>query len=472
MKKKIFYTITALTIFLCGCANFTDIEPKGKNLLNTAENLDELLNNDYQWLFRNPETAVLMNAVLPYWINIPSLIAEPVKTLNYVNVTWDESVDRVALTDNDSKYEGIYSVIGTICNPVILRADEVTGDQALARRVKAEAYVLRAWFHYLAVNLYAKAYNPATAATDGGIAYVFETEDPLAPSIKYTVGEVYDFILADLDAAFTLNSLPQEGVNRQRVGLSFAYAVQAKVLMSMRRYPEALTAARNSQAINGHIDNHNDLIEPVAPYLNMVFQRRTMGVREDLFVTITDLVFSAFSVEMESIFEPDAVISQYMPTYNTINDYPFDLSEAFYGVPGLKVWGSQEDAAFSSAGLTTVDMYLTEAECLLRNGELGPAKEKLEYIRERRIVADRYAPIDATTQAEIFALLKRLSRSDNFFTFKDFIDLKRWNTESEYAEILRKELLGVVYELAPDSGLWIFPFPRSATNFNTNLTQN
>ena len=124
---------------------------------------------------------------------------------------------------------------------MLLNVDVASGDRVLADRLKAEALVLRAWCHYLLVNFYAKAYNPATAETDPGIVYALETDDMAAPNEKLTVAKVYEMILADLNAALDLGSLPVVP-NKMRVGLSFAYAVKAKVLMSIRDYDGAFAA--------------------------------------------------------------------------------------------------------------------------------------------------------------------------------------------------------------------------------------
>ena len=44
----------------------------------------------------------------------------------------------------------------------------------------------------------AKAYNPETAATDGGIAIVSEYDLEATPT-KATVAQVYDFIIKDIE---------------------------------------------------------------------------------------------------------------------------------------------------------------------------------------------------------------------------------------------------------------------------------
>lgn len=74
-----------------------------------------------------------------------------------------------------------------------------------------------------------------------------------------TVAEVYENILADLETALELNSLPDKPINTMRVGKAFAYAVKAKALMSMLKFPEALEAAEASLAINDFIYDQRQL---------------------------------------------------------------------------------------------------------------------------------------------------------------------------------------------------------------------
>ncbi len=469
MKNKIFLTIIFAAVF-AGCAEFTEIEPKGKNLLSSGEDLDLLLNYDYRG-YSTLRHASLTGAIIPYMQNVTTLVNQNPKTLAYSWAFWDEEVNRAELTANDAIYEEVYKIVATKCNPVLSRAETASGDRALIDKLKAEAYVLRAWFHYIAVNFFAKAYDPATAATDGGIPYLLHTDVMSQPLKKYTVAQVYELILADIDAALKLDALPDENINRQRVNKAFAYAVQAKALMSVRRYDDALTAARNSLAVTDHIDDHNTMYA-AGSYVNDVYMTRPqISSAEDLLYTYTDFSYVIISAEMFAMFEPDAVFKVYPPDDVRILG---SSNSAAYGVPGLPFFYYTPPTIYSvsGCGLTTVDMHLAEAECLMRGGQTGPAMQKLELIRRNRILTDSYTLSTASTKEEVFALLKQLSRCENFYTVKDFIDLKRWNAEPEYAATLHRELAGKTCTLSPDSDLWIFPFPQSATSFNANLTQN
>lgn len=468
MKNKLYALLSVFILFVTGCADFTEITPKGKNILNTVKDLNLLLN--YTYSADMSGVNYFINDFYPYSTNIPRLLKETSKTSTYAYFAWDESVDRVGLAESDGKYTSLYGIIGKVANPVLQNIDAAQGDPDVAHRLKAEALVLRAHCHYLLVNLYAKAYNPATAATDPGIVYSKETDPIGTPNEKLSVARIYELILADLDAAIALKSLPALPA-KMRVGLPFAYAVKAKVLMSMRDYTGAYAAAGESLKLNGNIDDYNQFLAEETMFNSGIeFTRPKLACTEQLFETPAQLsILSAFSPEMWDTFEDEHIIKKYMSTDEKIFGFLL-MGKSRYGldIPCLYAF----NAYYSSIGLTTIDMYLTQAECKIREGETGDAMELLNKIRKNRIATDAYTPREAATASEAFTWLKRISRSENFATIQNYINLKRWNTEEAYKTTLTKTVDGQVFTLAPDSPLWIYPFPQNATNFNTNLTQN
>lgn len=75
---------------------------------------------------------------------------------------------------------------------------------------------------------------------------------------------------------------------------------------------------------------------------------------------------------------------------------------------------------YSINSLTTADMYLTRAECLLRgeDANIPAAMEILEKLRERRIDPAGYTPLNVSTKTEAIAALKQVARCENFATSK------------------------------------------------------
>ena len=478
MKKLIYSLLCSSLILLFGCSGFTDLQPKGTNLLTTVDQLDMLFNSSFSKSgLSGNDDEMLIGDSYPDVVNIPDLINQSSPSLQQILFTWNESADRSQYTLDDSKYDIYYGIIGKIANPVLAKIDAAEGDPSKIKQLKAEALVLRAYFGYLSVNHFAKAYNSATAATDGGVPYPLEN-DPIAETCKkYTVQEVYDMINADLDAALALNSLPDVNVNQMRVSKAFAYAVRAKVYMSLKEYDKAAEAAQQSLAINSTISDYNTMLtDETALYTGQpykLFNRPYLKCNEDLFFTHNDEYFSAFTPEYNAMFETGNVVFNCYPS--DVRSYGVkEIGPAFYGLD-IECWAMPDNTYFADSGLTTIDMYLIQAEVDIRNGNIDEAMEILDKVRVCRVFPDNYQPFKGTitTKEEALIKFKLISRTENLWTVKNFINIKRWNTEkNEWTETEKKTVLDKTYTLSPDSPLWIWSFPVNATSVNSHLTQN
>lgn len=50
MKKTIYSLLAITALLFSSCESFTELEPKGKNLLTTTDQLEMLLNKEYEVL--------------------------------------------------------------------------------------------------------------------------------------------------------------------------------------------------------------------------------------------------------------------------------------------------------------------------------------------------------------------------------------------------------------------------------------
>lgn len=470
MKKNIFVYISLLLITLAaGCSKFTDITPKGKNLLNRVNDLDLLLNYQYSGnSFNFLNQSILINDMYPQVVNVPNLINGTARELPYMFVTYDHSINRESLTNTDGAYQGLYSIISNIANIVIMNAETASGDQVLARRLKAEAYVIRAYMHYLLVNIFAKAYDPATAASDGGIPYV-KNIDLEEVNAKITVAEVYKNLLDDINAAIDANVLPDMGENSMRVGKGFAYAVKARILLSMRDYAGALDAVEKGLSINSTLEDHRPFLSPAVGGSGKLVERDGLNAPDNLFYAYYGKAWPAtFSPSLEILhnyYEPGNIIKDSTDTYNYL------YGQIYSGLAGVPIF---VPASFSyqqnAGGMTSSDLYLMKAECLIRTNRIDDGMDVINEIRLRRIYP--YAPLSAANETDAMKLFQKTARIEFLFTWRNFVDIKRWNREGKYPVETKRTINGVTYELPADSPLWIFSFPLNATEFNPTLTQN
>jgi len=465
MKKLLNFLAIVFIISLTGCAKYTDITPKGQNLLNRVGDLDLLMNVDYSGsAFNFNKETLLIDDNYLYAVNVPNTISSNVLTLDKVFLTYNESADRAALTPTDAQYEGFYKIISTVSNIILANADNASGDLSLKKQLKAEAYIIRAYLHYLLVNIYAKAYDPATAATDGGIPYVKDINFEKA-NAKLTVKEVYDNILSDLESSMALNALPDQPKNSMRAGKGFAYAVKTKVLMSMRDYSGALNAVNTALTFNSTIEDHRTLLS--VPKASRVLSRNGLNASDNLF-------YSYYNNYDPTIYAPTyEILNNYYEPGNIIKDstnvYNYGFGFFFVGLANIPVW-YQVTYQGNSAGMTTSDLIMMKAECLIRTNKVNEGMDEINKIRIRRIAP--YSPLVASTEAQAMAYLQKVSRIEFLFTWRNFVDLKRWNKEGIYPVAVARTINGTTYSLPANSKLWVFPFPQSATQFNENLTQN
>ena len=216
--KKIIIFISAC-LLLASCADFTDLKPKGMNMLSSADELELLLNTEFRDFNRIFDFYQLPGDVLPAPVgNIANLLSMPTPSRNSILVSWDESnIRRLAeLTSSDDDYTKLFGFVGQIANPILASVSFATGDANKVKQIQAEALCLRAWAQFLLVNKYAAAYNPATAENTPGIPYLMEDWDISIPPEKWTVKQVYDQIIADCDAAIETDALPVKNINQMR----------------------------------------------------------------------------------------------------------------------------------------------------------------------------------------------------------------------------------------------------------------
>lgn len=122
-------------------------------------------------------------------------------------------------------------------NILLARLDDLSGDIALKASLAAEAKVLRAYWHYLLVNIFAAQYDAATAD---------EQEESLCNGYEFrkserklTLAEVYRLLLEDCSEETVFYNLPDKAVNILRPGKAMGYALRAKIHLQMKNYPEA-----------------------------------------------------------------------------------------------------------------------------------------------------------------------------------------------------------------------------------------
>lgn len=462
MKKKILYFLLSCLV-LASCDSKLDIVPKGQVTLQKVSELELLLNQEYMISsIPGDNLGILCGETVGYFDALSAVLAQK-NTCKYALLACDEGVDRAVLTTQDACYNDLYRYINYM-NVVITQAADAQGDDSRKPLLVAEARVMRAYLHWLAVGIYAKQYDALTAEQEGGIAYNTST-DVLETKQKLSLQASYDQILADLsdDVIAQLPRLRKEG--EMRGDQAWGNAVKAVVLMQMKRYAEALPYAQKAIALRPQMFDRKSIKDTGAWTQSQMepsyFLYIGAGVRACPSAAM-------LSLETSSLFEP----GDYVIRYDNNEGWDLATGESYSGLTGVRMYMGWS-AMCNVWGLTSEQLHYVVAECLIRTGHIDEGLQLVDDVRALR-VEDRVPYVGtAGTEQQAMELLQRAKWLECIATPFNYLDVKRWNSEPDYQRTITHDLgtLGK-FNLSPQSPLWVQPFPANAVRYNPTLTQN
>ncbi|TGY78877.1 RagB/SusD family nutrient uptake outer membrane protein [Lepagella muris] len=468
MKKRYhILSLTASLLMLSSC----DIEmvPKGQTTLETAQEIEYLLNEIHVSTDPGSDISILVNESYGQEFSTVKQLINNTNTLLSSYLCYNENLDRGNLASKDSRYTSIYSAINTL-NVALGKIDAATGEQSIKQKVIAEAHLKRAYLHFLAANLYARQYDAATASQNGGIAYVDNYDMDQKQQIP--LDQVYERILEDLDDKY-IDALPSTA-SVTRCSRATGNAIKARILFQMKRYqdalPYALKALDSDYTIEDRLymmDDYCWLLLPTSPN-NFLYvassnpsfwcpfadnlSRETVAKFEDGDLTI-DYGYAGYKEEGEEIW----------------NGIYGEMSSGVEGCLSFSGW----DTYKNPWGLTVESIMYVAAECYIRDNQIEKGLGYVNEIREHRIDPEKYVPFTASTVKEAMEELQQAKFIEFLMTFENFFDRKRWNSEDEYKATITRDFPGIgTYSISPESPLWIMPFPIAVMQTNPTFSQN
>lgn len=465
MKKIIGFMLVAM--MSVSCDSKLDITPSDKTTLDTVSDLETLLNQPWCISTGATDLEVLSNNTYPNNYKTVEAMLTNKNTVSYALLACDESVKRAPLTIGNLgfRYDQLYKYI-QYANIIISKAPDAAGDEKLRQRIIAEAHVLRAWLHFLLVNIYAGQYDESTAENEGGVPYVDNT-NAQELKVKRSVAYVYEQMLKDCSDEY-IAAMPQKRVeNPWRGGADFGNAVRALILFQMKRYGDALEYAQRALDVNDIIEDRNKSLSSGSWTVDYMAENNYLLIRGNN----SNLgIYSGFLLtpEAAALIEPNDLLRTFDDEHGGWNMNPG------YGTDG-SFQSSGSGVHITAYGIRTENVIYTAAECLIRTGRINDGLKMVDRVRAKRIGG--YEPFaertDVSTEAQAMKLLQDAKRVEMFATCYNYLDLKRWNSEENYRRTITRDLgdAGTV-QLRPDSPLWIFPFPVESAIHNPTLTPN
>lgn len=470
---------------LTACSDFTEIQPKGMNMLKSTDELELLLNQEMSLNLREDLCTIGGDLFYSFSNIVADLETANKPRLSLLIGYFDDeaSIARIEeMTTDDTYYSSCYSWIGTIANPILQQLSLANGDAAKKKQLKSEALALRAYAHFMILQKFAKAYSPSTAANDPAVIYLTEDVDITVNQQKKSVQECYELALADINAAISEGGLPKQAANPCRLNKAAGYAIKAHICMAMQKYSDAEEAAKQALAENGTIyDYWSNIQTGESNYEGGTYEYSEISCLQnpEVYFCVISSFYSLWMTpemwnNMENGYYSKDLVRKISNAYvNRPEDATDETKDVEVGVPG---WEAIENANNyeSVSGLASPMMYLYIAECELRAGNIDMAMDYLDQLRKARMSADKFVPVMGTisSKADAIAKMKQVSFEENAWNGWNFMQRKRWNVETEWETSLSRTINGTTYTLSPKSNLWVLPFPQKAREANPNLISN
>ncbi|MXV50309.1 RagB/SusD family nutrient uptake outer membrane protein [Pedobacter sp. HMF7647] len=445
-----FASLAGITVLISAeCRKFVEIDQPDKGTLVNTADYESLLNNTFD---------INYSYYLP-WLSADDLDISDTSVQQQVWGT-DREVYIWAADfmgdQNDPDWDRLYKQV-YIFNEIIAGIPESrNGSPQQKRQILAEAKMNRAYSYLDLVCMYARWYNPSTAAGDPGVPLL------LMPSFteklfRASVQAVYGQIINDLKAA--LPDLPALPLQVTRASAAAAYATLARTYLNMGNYRDALASADSALARKSSLLNlslyRSDPLPLATIHPEIIFYKQ---------LSPGPLSFYPLSEGLQHLFSPEDLRWQLFTADGLTHGRP-----AFSGRCLVR---SQLSGEGISVGPDVPEMMLIKAECLARLGAFTEAMTTVNTLRRQRFSRDHYLPLAANNSTEVLQLVLQERRRELFGRGTRWFDQKRLNREPAFSKTTIRIFLGVSYMLEPNSNRYVFPIAKKYLAMNPEIVQN
>jgi hypothetical protein len=434
--KHITLFVLVLTLF-SSCKKFLDAKPnKALAIPASLQDMQAILDNEFNLNSQYP--AMLEVAADDYYVtahDFEAFYAEEDKE----NYCW--------LTDAQhyNSWAGPYKSV-SYANTVLDNLDniKIIGTNKLQwNNCKGQALFFRAFALFNLAQLYCPAFNSNGPNDAPGIPIKLSAAVD-EPTVRATVRESYDRILADLKEAARL--LPVTVPAKTRPSKPAAYAALARVFLAMENYTMA------GKYADSCLQLYNKLID---------------------FNTINASASIPFSR-----FNDEVILHSYSPGSGLLNIARCKVDSNLYsayqendlrkevffknnndGTHSFKGSYNATTSNYFFNGLATDEVYLVKAECLARNNNTAEAMNTLNALLANRWKAGTFIPLTATDSIEALQQILEERRKELLMRGLRWQDLRRLNKDSRFAKTLTRILDTGTYSLPANDPRYVLLIP-------------
>lgn len=428
------------TLTMSACDNFLDITPTGKVIAETGDEYRALLTYEYKYFTKDRYMTTLRT---------DEMLMDKVKTSStdldaYLDL-WRWKDDNPSPTTSYFSWRSYYHSI-YISNYIIQNQKKIK--DATAQEISqlvGEAYMMRAYCHFLLVNLYAEPYTHCTPSQTRGVPMLLEPDVNAIPGSS-SVGTVYNQILSDLDKAEQyLNVEEWELGKNYRFNTTSAQALRARTYLYMGRWSDALEASKDVLSVYNELEDMNNSTTLPNSYKSKESIVALERFSSNLY-TAVDMPASEF-------------ISLYRSGDQRRTKYFKRVTSSTYSL--LKGRSDEFSCSFRTA-----EFYLTAAEAAARLGHTTDAINYLTPLMTKRLNASAYetttALIGTMTEEELIQEILDERARELAFEGHRWYDLRRTSQPA-----LTRVYDGTTYTLLPEQ--YTMRFPSEAVEANPEI---
>ncbi|CAM1348357.1 RagB/SusD family nutrient uptake outer membrane protein [Tenacibaculum ascidiaceicola] len=438
MRKHIYILFIAV-VSMVSCDDYLDVEPIGQIIPKSVEDYRSFLTTAYGIEKNNHVLTTYRSDELQ--LTKASFASELYEDLFIWN---DESASPLTTAFS---YASFYKIIFH-ANHVIENQTEIIGDATQISQLVGEAYALRALQYFQLVNLYSKAYNGATANSDGGVPVVTEYNLDQKYDIQ-SVEEVYKQILQDITNAETrLNVAEQETGLNYRFSTIALKSLKAKVFLSKNEWQQAIDAAKEALAIKNTVQDLNSDSSIMPSEFNSV-----------------ESVLALDMVSSDNITTDASMSDDFLSKYDRTNDLRFNI---YFRKDGTVYRAAKTADIKYRSTFRVAELYLILAEAYTQQNELSLAKTELLTFAK-----NRYTQSKMTTYTTYINSLNKQELYEEILDerAREFaIEGQRWNDLKRTTQPqIVKWYEGKNYTLQQNDSRYVVQFPNDAKINNPNF---
>ena len=426
-----------VSMMFTSCDNFLDITPTGKVIASTGEEYRAMLTYEYKYFPKDRH----MTTVRTDELNFSGSTAS--SDLDAYLDLWLWKDENPSPTTSYFSWRSYYHAI-YIANYIIEHQEEITDASAKTiNQLVGEAYMMRAYCHFLLVNLYAEPYTHCTPATTRGVPMMLEADVNAIPGSS-SVETIYQQVLSDIaEAEQRLNVTKWDEGENYRFNTISAQALRARTYLYVGRWQEALTAAKAVIAAHGDLED-----------LNV-----SSALLPDSYQSAENIVaLEQFSSNLSTVINQPS--NDFISLYRTGDQ----RKSKYFKRATSTTWTLLKSDGYCS--FRSAEAYLTAAEAAAQLNDLTGAVDLLKPLLQKRLNATAYqdaldlmAPMN---QSQLLQEIYDERARELAFEGHRWYDLRRTTQPA-----LTRTYGGQTYTLTPEK--YTMRFPTEAVESNPEI---